>query len=194
MTNGAYFLAQFGNRRERKLSRSMLLEIADLPEGIWKVVGDRLWRTGARGEQGEVVLRARQAGSFTAWRSFKLETPRGGFWTEVILCASSEDAELLVPGNRTTAIKNPKFKGTAGELRVIEDQQIPGVAIARITEQLTVTDDGGPGSTRKVAGSIGRAFFVIYFTRRPGEWQWSEVTSIAASQAIKIRKNLGDSE
>lgn len=193
MTKGGYFLAQFGNRLERKRSRAMLLEIADLPVGNWKVLGDLRYRTGSRGEQGEVALRARQAGSFTAWRSFKLETPGGGFWTELIPCASREDAESAVPVHRAAGVKNPKFKGTVTEDRVIDDQQIPGVAVTLISEQLTVTDNG-PGSTRIVAGNIGRVYFVLYFTRRGGVWPWSEVTSIAASQASKIRKVLGDFE
>lgn len=193
MNNGEYILAQFGNRHERKRSRAMLLDIADLPDGTWKVIGDRRWRTGTRGEHGELAERARLVGSFTAWRSFKSETPAGGFWTTVILFASKGDAELAVPNSHNMILKNPKFTGSATGDQIISDQEIPGVDVTLVSEQLTITNDG-PGSTKYVAGNVGRVFFMMAFAQRGAAWPWSEITSISAIQACKIRKELETSD
>jgi hypothetical protein len=193
MSNGEYFLAQFGNRLERKRSRSMLLDVGDLPTGNWRILGDRRWRTGAMGERGELAERARKAGSFTAWRSFRLEANRKGFWTEVISYANKSDAEAAVPLHRASLVKNPKFKGTVTEDRVFDDFSIPGVSVSMVSERSNVTDQG-LGSTRFAAGCVGRTYFVVACSQRGSYWSWEEVSSIAALQADKIRKFVGASD
>jgi hypothetical protein len=187
-----YLLAQFGKRAERERSRAMLLDLEDLPAGDWKVLGDRQWRTGAIGEQNEIVQRAIKSGSFTAWRSFKLLTTRRGIWLEVIPYASAKDADSAVPGQRFSFRKNPKLRLTVTGEREIDDLDIPGVSTRLIFEKMTDSEDG-PGASRYVVGSVDRFVFVVVGSEQGGEWQWSEMASVSALQARKIQSILDGS-
>jgi hypothetical protein len=83
---------------------------------------------------------------------------------------------------------NRKAQVTVTEEREIEDQHVPGVTNSWVYEQMTTGLPNGRGATRYVAGNVDRILFVVTCSGYLDAWPWAEVTSIAASQAVKVRR------
>src|ERR1039458_1035506 len=110
--------------------------------------------------------------------------------TQVIPYASEHDADLSVPLQRNTFIRNPRSKVTVEETRVVEGKTVPNVSTACFLEMLT-TGAKGPGVTRYVIGSVKQVVFLVACIGYGEGWSWEEVIAIAVLQAERVRKVLG---
>src|ERR1039458_3057327 len=117
MSNGQYLLAQFGRPSKRRNSRSMLLDLSDLSEDNWQLARERSWRVGRIGPSTEWGKRARKLGTYTSMHSFRQSENSRWLLTQVIPYASEHDADLSVPLQRNTFIRNPRSKVTVEETR-----------------------------------------------------------------------------
>jgi hypothetical protein len=183
-----YLISESLNREKSRSSRELLLEANDLPGNDWKVIGKRTWRTGTKGSKGEASQRARQAGSFTAWRQLEQTVPaRRSIWLEVIPYVSADDAISVVPSLRAGMLPNPHAEVKVIEEREINDQQINGVTNQLVFEQLA---SGRKGSSvgRYVIASVENTVFVMGCSCYGDYWPWSDVTSIAALQSERIQR------
>ncbi len=189
MTRGAYWLAQFGNRAQRKRAREMLVESSELPGGEWKVVGDHRWRTGTRDEEGEAIQRAMEVGSFGSWRSFGRVSPlpTRGLWVQLCQLATEDDAKSLANAPKRRMALNKRSTNQVTEQRLIIDQELTGIPNAWVYEQLTIGPNG-PGATRMVSGNVEQIYFMICASETGGSWSWSDVATIVTLQSEKIRK------
>ncbi len=62
VNNLEYIMSQFGAKANKRFSKSITLDVEDLPGSGWKFLAQRQWRTGARGRpQHEVTGRASRA-------------------------------------------------------------------------------------------------------------------------------------
>jgi hypothetical protein len=85
-------------RRRARTVLARLLAAADLPGGPWRVLDQRTWRTGTIGSPTLWGDRARQAGSVTAWRSFRDAGAERWAWIQIAPLASAGDAESALSG------------------------------------------------------------------------------------------------
>jgi hypothetical protein len=186
-----YLLAQFGDRKKRSLSISMLLDVQDFPFGDWTIVGQRVSRAGFFQGNNVVYRRTREAGGYLAWRSWRLEEPRRGLWHQIIPYALVEDAERAVPLQVEMGSKN-RAEVVVNESKILEGLSIPGTDTSWVCESYTTTQKG-PGVSRYVVGNVGRFVFMLAASARGEGWPMEEVASLASLQANRIRAVLEDS-
>lgn len=183
-----YGLAQIGRRGERRRSLAMLLDQDDLPFGIWTVKGTRSWR--ATGGSKGSPKRVHDSKGFSAMRSFGEADSSRWLVTEVRPFASTLEAELEVPRLRSRLRPNRRSKVSTTEERIIGDQFVPGVDELFVYEQVTI-GKAGRGVVRYIVGNVGHVLLTVISSGYDDSLAWSEVTSIATSQAEKIRSVLG---
>jgi hypothetical protein len=171
---------------ERKKSLVMSLNPEELPGRGWAMLGERIYRSGSIGPDGDRAKRSRQAGGVAVWRSFELDAPHRGLWSQVAPYASADDAESAVPILLSIAEKNPSFVGRVVEERKNDELTIANVNHLYAVERITVENRGGAGGTKYVVGSIDRIIFVVACSQYGDGWEWSEVASVAELQARKI--------
>lgn len=185
-----YALGQIGSRAARSLSLLMLLDERELPDGDWFVLDERSWRSGTFRWFSPESRRSRHAGGFTAVRSFKDIVAPKWLYVEVVPVASSTDAASMVPKPFRRGVPNRKSIGTVTKERKVEDQPIPGVPNACVYEKM-VTSPEGSGVARYVTGNVDHILFAVGWSRFGEEWPWDDVVSVAAAQALKIRRTMG---
>jgi hypothetical protein len=101
--------------------------------------------------------------------------------------ASPEDAQQLLPDLVNGFVKSPSFRGTVIHESPF-DTDLPGVPHSLFYEyQVEIVS--GSTSVKIAAGAIGPIVFVICCSEEGGPgWLWADVTSIASSQADKLRR------
>jgi hypothetical protein len=165
----------------------MLLEVSELPQGEWTIIGELAWRSGFfGGKKGGMNKRTRKAGGFIAWRSLKLASPHRGLWLEVIPYASKEDAEMAVPLQVEASQENHRVKVTLRESRVLDNYVIREADTSWVCERDTTTLKG-PNVSRYVVGNVERFVFMLAATAYGDGWPLDEVALMASTQANKIR-------
>jgi len=165
-----FLIAQFGKPSERKKARSVIVETDELPGNGWKLLSERLWRSGVIGAKSSdpVAQRSRQAGGFAAWRSFGLEYPPRGLWAEVIPYGTIADAEAAVPNMRSMVKKNPHFDGWVAGERTVEGIASTGATRLMVSEQFIEGTAVGPRNTKYFIGCVGPIVFLLVGTA-PGD-------------------------
>src|SRR5258708_24614603 len=101
-----FAVAQLGGKAGKRDVLASLLGCGDLPGGPWQIVDERTWRTGVTGPSTPWGERARQAGSLTAWRSFRDATASRWAWVQVAPLAAAEDANHALTGIGERALIN----------------------------------------------------------------------------------------
>jgi hypothetical protein len=168
---------------------SMLLEISDLPKGEWFILGERSWRAGPFSSKNERQRRARRAGGFLAWRSFKLTEPYRGLWVEVIPYATTEDAEDGVRSQTASFEQNSRATVKVTEEYMVNGLEIAGAPAVWAYEKKTI-GPRGVGIVRYLAWNVQHVEFIVCYSNDGDLWSWDEISTIARSQAEKIRKVL----
>jgi hypothetical protein len=184
-----YLIAQFGSSSKRRISKAMVLDLADISGLDWTIQSQFSWRSGLVRNSSERDKRARKAGLFIAVRAFKTNVPGKGVWVEVMPFVSQEDAEASVSKLFATARRNPKSEVTTIEIKVIDDLEVPGVRNTFVQEAST-TGEIGNGAERSIAGSVDNIAFIVSCYYPGNEWPWGEVNSLATLQAEKIRTKI----
>ena len=134
--------AQLGRKPGKERVLSLLLEVPDLPGDRWAVKDQRTWRTGQTSHPSEAAVRARAAGSITAWRSFEQKGISRGLWVQVTPAVSGEDAQAFVKDMPNRFVKNPGALVGVRSERTIEGTQIPGADDIWCYEQETTALKG----------------------------------------------------
>lgn len=181
-------LSQVGGSRHRKHAFDMLICVGDLPGPGWQELNRHSRRVGAA-ESGPIARRARETGEFTALRRFRHEDPPGGMMAQVLPLATSSDAEKQVVAFPSTGIR---WQGvTTVEDHFLDDVQVEGVDQLIAWESVTERDDVR-GTSRKIAGRVGRVTFLVTASAAGPGWPLVDLVAIASSQATRIRLVLED--
>lgn len=174
-----FMLAQLGSKPGGRELLARLLSADDLPGGGWRRVGQRTWRTGASASTpwGD---RAREAGSVTAWRSFRDHAGRG-VWVQVIPLASASDALGALGEVGALALHNPLT--TIVDESDIDMGPFAG-ASAVWAHEFHSTGPGSGGATRILAGAVEENVVVV--TAIGQSWDWPSVSDLATLQAQRL--------
>lgn len=186
----AYGFAQWGSKSKRDYTRSMLIELSDLPGEGWMLLGERVWRTGIFGLPSDIWRRARSVGAFTAVRSYEQSTPSRWVLIKVSPVASVQDAEDIVPTLVSLSAPNPKARVAVISEGLVTDVSVAGISNPWVYEQSTRGMPQGPTSSRYVSGNIDHVAILVACSGYLDAWPWEEVSSIAARQAAKVRSRI----
>jgi hypothetical protein len=161
-----------------------MLSANDLPDGPWRMLDQRTWRTGAMGLATAWGERARQAGSFTGWRSFSHQTTPRWAWIQVIPLASADDADAAV-----TVIGEQGLANLRSRVQLMSERDMPlepftGASAVWAREQLTTGKDG-PGVVLMLAGAVSHWLVIVCLSGTPA-WDWSSASELAALQAVRL--------
>lgn len=176
--------AQLGRKAGQAEALARLLSGSDLPDGPWRVLDQRTWRTGQAGPATAWGERARQAGSVTAWRSFSHETAPRGAWIQAVPMASEEDAGAALAGLGDRALAN-----LGSGVRLVSQRDVPvepfaGASAVWAREQHTEGRDG-PGVVLILAGAVGCWLVIVCVSGSPA-WDWPSASELAARQATRL--------
>jgi hypothetical protein len=137
-----FVMAQLGRKAGKGEALGRLLSGNDLPDGPWRVMDQRTWRTGEVGPATVWGERAGQAGSVTAWRSFSHETAPRWAWIQVIPMASEEDAGAALADVGERRLANLRSRVRLVSQRVVPVELFAGASAAWAREQHTEGRDG----------------------------------------------------
>jgi hypothetical protein len=183
-----FLIGQIGDDTARRASVAMLLDRPELPgAGQWAIVTERTWRTGTIGASTDVGRRARRAGTFTALRRFRQDSPYRGLFVQALPFASQEDAESMVPRLRGLAMSYPS--AIVVEEHALEGHLVPEVANPSVYE-VSVVRKQQSSSQKLIAGSVAHVAFVVSGSGFGQGWLWDDVTEVAMLQSLKIRRAL----
>ena len=179
-----FAVAQLGGKAGKRDVLASLLGCGDLPGGPWQIVDERTWRTGVTGPSTPWGERARQAGSLTAWRSFRDATASRWAWVQVAPLASAEDANDALTGIGERALINLR-----AEVRLVSESDMPiepftGASAVWAREQHTEGRDG-PGVVLMLAGAVSERLLVLCLSGSPA-WDWQSASELAAVQAARL--------
>jgi hypothetical protein len=179
-----FVTAQLGRKSGKDEVLAGLLRAGDLPDGPWRVMDQRTWRTGVMGSATAWGERARQAGSVTGWRSFAHQTAPRWAWIQVMPLASADDAgaALSVIGKRGLA--NLRSGVQLVSERDVPVEPFPGASAVWAREQHTTGKDG-PGVVLMLAGAVSRWLVIVCLSGSPA-WDWSSASELAALQAARL--------
>lgn len=166
------------------LALAGLLRAADLPDGPWRVIGQRTWRTGEIRPETAWGARARQAGSVTAWRSFRHKATRRWIWIQVIPMASAADAAAVLGELGERLLKNPIGRGRLVSERDVPVEPFAGASAVWAREQHTEHRDV-PRIQLTLAGSVRDRVVIVSLAGRPA-WNWQSAAELAALQAARL--------
>jgi hypothetical protein len=185
--------ARFGRPRLRRQALEMLIAVSDLPGPGWRELGTGSSRVGVGGNStGPIAERARKTGEFTAQRRFRNDQTDRGVMVQVLPLANDGDATAQVNAYPSSVIR---WSGvTTLEERMIEDVQVPLTDNLVAWERLNEREGYGRGYSRNIAANVDRTVFSVHCSSMGEGCQWSEVISIASSQAEKLHRALGLSE
>lgn len=185
-----YLLALVGRSSERRIVKSMRLDVEDLPDSGWRVFSERTFRTGAWGTtRSPEAGRAYRLGLFSSVISYEQTPGHSAVGVTLRQYADESDAIRRLPHVREMWGRNPNSRVTVAEERVVNDIQIEGVTHTLVIEQETIGLDY-PTVTRIVAGVVGRVLFNIKCSGLLDTWPWEKVIALASLQASKIRDTL----
>jgi hypothetical protein len=179
-----FMTAQLGRKAGKGEALARLLSGNDLPDGPWRTADERTWRTGEIGSPTPWGQRARQAGSITAWRSFRHQTTRRWAWIQVIPTASEEDA-----GAALTDIRERVLANLGSRVRLVSQRDVPvepfaGASAAWAREQYTEGRDG-PGVALMLAGAVSHWLVIVCLSGTP-TWDWPSASAVAELQAAHL--------
>ena len=176
--NGRYLYAKVGSKRGAERTFRILPEVSDLDGEGWKVLDEKRWRTGRMGNVSDWGVRARQAGSVTAWRSFEQTGASRWMWTEAIPLASEADSSAAVSDMQGRFIRNPRAQVHVVGGKVVTDLAVPGTVASWAYEQ-NVTGKVGEGACFYLAGATNSFVFVVSASGIADTWTWDQVKSVA---------------
>lgn len=174
--------AQIGAGNDQVLAG--LLGPADLPAGPWRVADQRTWRTGEIGPVTAWGQRARQAGSVTAWRSFRHKTTRRWIWIQVTPTASADDADSLLAEIGERMLRNLIGRGRLVSERDVQVEPFAGARLVWAREQHT-EDRAGPQIVLLLAGTVRHRVVIVCLAGRPA-WDWQSASELAALQVARL--------
>lgn len=179
-----FVAAQLGRKPGKRDMLATLVGSGDLPGGSWQVADQRTWRTGVTGPSTPWGERARQAGSVTAWRSFRDATASRWAWVQAAPLASAEDATEALSGIGERTLKNLN-----AEVRLVSETDVPIQPFSRADavwarEQHTEGRDG-PGVVLMLAAAVSEWLIVICLSGTP-VWDWQSASELAAVQAARL--------
>jgi hypothetical protein len=175
--------AQLGRKPGGRDLLARLLSDDDLPGGTWRKIDQRTWRTGVATSTpwGD---RAREAGSVTAWRSFRDQAKRRGVWLEVIPLASALDARAALRDVGDIQLRNLRATVRVVDENDIDIEPFVGASAVWAHEYRTAGPDG-PGATLMLAAAVEDFVVIVCVAAQPA-WDWSSVSDLAAMQARRL--------
>ncbi len=176
--------AQLGRKAGKGEALARLLSGSELPDGPWRVMDQRTWRTGEVGPATAWGERARQAGSVTGWRSFTHETAPRWAWIQVIPMASEEDAGAALAGVGERALANLRSRVRLVSQRDVPVEPFAGASAVWARVQHTEGGDG-PGVVMMLAGAVSH-WLVIFCLSGSPVWDWQSASELAALQAARL--------
>jgi hypothetical protein len=190
VNNFEYIVSQFGPRANKQFSRSITLDVDELPGSGWKLLARRQWRTGAKGRpHNDVTHRARKVATFSTWKSFEQTESRRWVWIEVIPVRDSSDAVELIPNLRSILVANSR-----PEARLISEERTRPTDLVLDSETWTFEQltEGpqGKGSMRLIGSHVDNVVYMVACSAFEPGWTWPEVAQIAALEASKISAEL----
>lgn len=179
-----FVTAQLGRKAGKDAVLARLLHEGDLPDGPWRMMDQRTWRTGVMGPATPWGERARQAGSVTGWRSFSHETARRSAWIQVMPLASADDAGAALPVIGERGLANLRSRVQLVSERDVPAEPFAGASAVWAREQHTTGKDG-PGAVLMLAGAISHWLVTVCLAGSPA-WDWSSAFELAALQASRL--------
>lgn len=176
--------AQLGHKAGKGEALARVLSESDMPEGPWRVLDQRTWRTGEIGPATAWGDRARQAGSVTAWRSFRHVTGSRGAWIQVMPMASEADAGAVLAGLGERLLANLRSRGRLVSQRDVPMEPFAGASAVWAREQHTESRDG-PGVVLMLAGAVSHWLVIVCLSGSPA-WDWQSAQELAALQAARL--------
>ncbi len=186
-----FFLAQIGQKEEFENSRQMIISKSDFPKGDWIQLGEMSWRTGAIGKKTERGSRARQKGTYTFWRSFKLQGTEFGLWSEIIPYASRQDAQDVVPELHNMAEVNTRSNAILLSEREIKALELRGTQRVSFHEQETIRNDISE-FVRIIVASVDNVAFIMMASGDENILDWPDVLELGQLQVSKIQNGLSN--
>jgi hypothetical protein len=179
-----FVTAQLGRKPGKGEALAMVLRESDLSDGPWRVADQRTWRTGEIGPATPWGQRAREAGSVTAWRSFRHQTARRWAWIQVIPTASEEDAGAALADVGERMLANLRSK-----VRLVSQHDVPmepfaGASAVLAREQHTEGPDG-PGVVLMLAAVVSHWLVIVCLSGAPA-WDWQSASALAELQAARL--------
>jgi hypothetical protein len=185
-------VAGYGRKPGKKSSLMMVLDAADLPGDRWTQVQERSWKTGAVGPRSDKAIRAREIGSISVLRKYRLNESRDYFRVQLSPFASKADAASMVRRSHEGFLPLRPATAVVISERVLEGVNIEEVDGAWAIEQ-SLEEARRLGNRKLVIGSVDRFMFLIDSSAANDGWDWSDVLSIAAIQGKKIRRTMKES-
>jgi hypothetical protein len=179
-----FVIAQRGRKAGKGEALARLLSGSALPDGPWRVIDQRTWRTGVIGPATAWGKRARQAGSVTAWRSFSHETAPRWAWIQVMPMASGEDAGAALADVGERGLANLRSEVGLVSQRDVPVEPFAGVSAVWAREQHTEGRDG-PGVVLMLAGEVSHWLVIVCLSGSPA-WDWQSASELAALQAARL--------
>jgi hypothetical protein len=179
-----FAVAQLGRKPGKRDMLASLVGCDDLPGGPWQIADQRTWRTGVTGPSTPWGERARQAGSVTAWRSFRDATASRWAWVQAAPLASAEDATDALSGIGERMLVNLN-----AEVRLVSETDVPIEPFTRADavwarEQHT-EGRHGPGVVLMLAAAVSEWLMVLCLSGTPA-WDWQSASALAAVQAARL--------
>lgn len=179
-----FAIAQLGRKPGKDEVLASMLSADDLPNGPWRMMNQRTWRTGTVGPVTPWGERASQAGSVTGWRSFSHRTTPRWAWIQVIPLASANDA-----GAAVAVIGEQGLANLRSRVQLVSERDVPlepftGASGVWARERHTTGKDG-PGVVLILAGAVTRWLVILCLSGTP-VWDWSSASKLAALQAARL--------
>lgn len=179
-----FVTAQLGRKAGKDEVLARMLSADDLPDGPWRMMDQRTWRTGVMGPATEWGERARQIGSLTGWRSFSHRATLRATWIQLIPLASADDA-----GAAVTVIGEQGLSNLRSRVQLVSQRDVPlepftGASAVWAREQHTAGKDG-PGVVLMLAGAVNHWLVIVCLSGMP-TWDWSSASGLAALQAARL--------
>jgi hypothetical protein len=148
------------------------------------MLDQRTWRTGTIGPPTPWGDRARDAGSVTAWRSFRDAEAKRWAWIQIAPLASTDDAESALSG-----VSDRPLANLGSRVRLVSEADVAlppfaGASAVWAHEQLT-EGHGGDGLVLLLAGAVGHWLVVICVAGSP-TWDWPSAIALGAHQAERL--------
>ena len=182
-----FLVGQWGKSADRKRALSLLLSVEDLPPPGWQQLAQRSWRIGVGVRSDGPDVRARKAGAFWGRRSFKQALPARGFFCQLGIFSSSEDAKEVVNvhGRRPPTLT---WRGVTLLKRVeVEGLSVPECNSHVVFEHETLRGEVH-GYQRIISASVNSVVFAVAGSAVGPGFAWEDLVAIAAGQARKIRE------
>ena len=175
----------------RDLVLGMLLEASDLPaDHEWRVVYESSHRTGAGAlRKQDAFRRAREAHGLGASRRFQDEDRMRSIMSSVSTFANKEDAASRLPFLTDNFVRKPLSRFSIVEAHTLAEHEITAVPIPLVYEE-SFTGPNGPGTTRFVAGTVGRVLLVLWCSATGEAWDWSVMNTLVERQVDRMRLAL----